>query len=58
MKIFLVEDHGNAPGRIYGCFADKEDAQALADALDEMDCATVEERTLIHGQAPVRGYNP
>ena len=56
MKVYLVEDCANAPGRILAVFADKEDAEFLVDNLPE--AAQVEERTLIYGQAPVCGYNP
>lgn len=56
MNIYLVEDCANAPGRIIACFADKDDAVAFMQELE--DSALIEERTLIYGQAPVRGYNP
>lgn len=55
MKVYLVEDVENAPGRIYAVFASETDAETFADMLDE-DCA-VFERTLFYGQPPVRGYN-
>ncbi len=56
MKVYLVEDCANAPGRILGVFADKADAEFLVDDLP--DAAQVEERTLIYGQPSVCGYNP
>lgn len=58
--VYLVEDTGNAPGRIYACFASAEDAERFASAVAyERDTTTeVVERTLYYGQPPVAGYNP
>lgn len=55
MKVYLVEDCDNAPGRILAVFADKPSAEAFLDMLDV--AAEVEERTLWYGQPPNRGYN-
>ena len=60
MKVYLVEDHGNSPGRIYAVFHDKKDAQWFARQLNREDPDTqarVEPRTLIWGQPPILGYN-
>jgi len=55
MKVYLVEDCDNAPGRILGVFANREDAEFL---VEHLDCAAdIQERTLIYGQPPNRGYN-
>lgn len=61
MNVYLVEDHGNSPGRIYAVMHDKKDAELFAEQLnrDDPECfAAVEPRTLIWGQPPVLGYNP
>jgi hypothetical protein len=55
MNVYLVEDVGNSPGRIYAVMADKEDAEDFASRLDE--CVEVVERTLFYGQPSNRGYN-
>ena len=57
MNVYLVEDQGNAPGRIYAVFVHREDAELFSDALPYMDRAAVIERTLFNGQPPIRGYN-
>lgn len=56
MKVYLVEDVGNSPGRIYAVLSNPEDALTFAEQLDGE--AAVIERTLFYGQPPVRGYNP
>lgn len=55
MKVFLVVDTHNAPGRVLAIFADEEDADLFADALS--DSCDVESRTLWYGQPPNRGFN-
>jgi hypothetical protein len=55
MKVFLVVDCHNAPGRVLAVFADKEDAEWFADAIDTP--CDVEPRTLWYGQPPNRGFN-
>lgn len=60
MKVYLVEDCGNNPGRIYAVLASEDDAQRFADAISgatETE-AHVVERSLIYGQPPHLGYNP
>lgn len=59
MKVYLVEDVGNAPGRVYAVFAHEKDAKFHARAVESefsTECEVVE-RTLIYGQAPILGYN-
>lgn len=34
MKVYLVEDCGNSPGRIYAVLANEDDAQRFADAIN------------------------
>jgi len=55
MKVYLVEDCCFAPGRILAVFANEEDANRFAEALDYDAC--VKERTLFYGQPPAPGYN-
>ena len=54
MKIYLVEDTGNNPGRIYAVMSDKGDAYEFASMLES---AIVVERTLFYGQPPRHGFN-
>lgn len=54
MKIYLVEDCRNAPGRIYAVFRNEEDAEDFATWFES---AQVVERTLQEGQPSIRGYN-
>lgn len=54
-KVWLVEDCGNSPGRIYAVFASEEDAVAFASFFEAVN---VVERTLFYGQPPICGYNP
>lgn len=65
MKVYLVENCGNCPGRIMGVFAEEAAANQLAETLASdaapvafYDSYDVNERELIYGQAPVLGYNP
>jgi len=55
MNVYLVKDATNASGRILGVFRYLDDAEHLADALD--DATIITERTLIFGQASIRGFN-
>ncbi len=52
--VYLVEDCGNAPGRILAVFAHLEDAEAFCNMLDH---AAIVERTLHYGQPSNRGFN-
>ena len=57
MKIYLVENTENSPGKIYAIFADYKDAlDFLYSAELEEEC-TIFERTLWHGQPPNKGMN-
>jgi len=53
MNIYLVEDTGNAPGRVYAIFRNKEDAEDYATYFEQTE---VIERTLQEGQPPFVGY--
>lgn len=55
MKVYLVEDSGDSPGRIYAVFRHFEDAMLFANNLEEP--CIVEGRTLQEGQPKIRGYN-
>ena len=55
MKVSLVEDVGNAPGRIYAVFRNREDAEKFAYQLPE--AVSVVERTLWEGQPSNFGFN-
>lgn len=59
MKVYLIEDTGNSPGKIYAVMAHEEDAVNLACAIErKMNTDTVvNERTLFYGQPPILGYN-
>lgn len=60
MKIYLVEDVYNSPGRIYAIFAHREDAERFEESLNDKDgngyCEIVE-RTLFYGQPEIKGFN-
>lgn len=59
LKVYLVEDCGNSPGRIYAVMSSEEDAIRFASAV-AYDCKTdvqVVPRTLFYGQPPVCGMN-
>jgi hypothetical protein len=59
MKIYVVEDIGNSPGKVYAVLASEEDAFKFAHSV-EVGLNTevlVEARTLFYGQPPVCGYN-
>lgn len=59
MKVYLVEDCGNSPGKIYAVFATLEDAQAHCESPGlRYTEARVVERSLIYGQAPHMAFNP
>lgn len=55
MTIWIVEDCGNSPGRIYAVFAHEEDAAAFADQLYE--ACNIVPRTVFYSQPPNRGFN-
>ena len=55
MKVWLVENCYNNPGRIEAIFRHEEDANWFADALD-YPCS-VEARNIQEGQPVNRGYN-
>lgn len=55
MKIYLVEDVANSPGKIYACFAKEKDAENFASFFNGE--AEVVPRTLFYGQPSFKGYN-
>ena len=57
MKVYLVVDINNSPGRVLAVFADEEDAERFVDAAQLWSVAEVCERTLFYGQPPEKGYN-
>ena len=57
MKIYLVENMGNSPGKIMACFANKLDAEMFCALLQTGDAHQVVERTLFYGQPDRLGYN-
>lgn len=57
MKIYLVVDTHNAPGRVLAVFANEEDAVAFVESARLWEVAEINERTLFHGQPPRKGYN-
>ena len=57
MKVYLVVDTHNAPGRVLAVFADEENAERFVDAARLWDVVEVCERTLFYGQPPRKGYN-
>ena len=57
MKVYLVVDINNSPGRVLAVFADEEDAERFVDAARLWDFVEVCERTLFYGQPPHKGYN-
>lgn len=59
MDVYLVEDCGLSPGKVYGVFAEESDADDFAARIEQkLDTATcIEKRTLFYGQPPVCGYN-
>lgn len=59
MQVYLVEDCGNSPGRIYAVLASEEDAERFASAVahDEGTDVEVVPRTVFYGQPPICGYN-
>lgn len=60
MQVYLVEDIGNCPGRVYAVLASKEDAERFASAVafdNHTECEVIP-RTLFYGQPPHCGYNP
>ena len=57
MKVYLVVDTHNAPGRVLAVFANEEDAVAFVESARLWEVAEIDERTLFHGQPPRKGYN-
>jgi hypothetical protein len=57
MKVYLVVDINNSPGRVLAIFADEENAEMFVDAARLWDVAEIVERTLFYGQPPNPGYN-
>lgn len=57
MKVYLVVDINNSPGRVLAVFADEENAERFVDAARLWDFVEVCERTLFYGQPPRKGYN-
>lgn len=59
MKVYLVENNENTPGRIMAVFAHKEDACVFADLLEQDDGEfySVETRELHYGQPSNLGFN-
>jgi len=57
-KVYLIEDVGNSPGRIYAVFSKEKDAENFVSNLNLFeDAVEIVERTLFHGKPPVYGYN-
>ena len=60
MQVYLVEDCGNSPGRVYAVMTSEENANRLASAIahaEGTECQVIP-RTLFYGQPPHCGYNP
>ena len=57
MKVYLVGDVFNSPGRVLAVFANEEDAVAFVVSANLGEVAEVYERTLFYGQPPRKGYN-
>ena len=57
MKVYLVVDINNSPGRVLAVFADEENAELFVDSARLWEVAEVNERTLFYGQPPRKGYN-
>lgn len=57
MKVYLVEDINNSPGRVLAVFADEENAELFVDSARLWEVAEISERTLFYGQPPNPGYN-
>ena len=57
MKVYLVVDIVNSPGRVLAVFANEEDAELFVDSPRLWDVVEICERTLFYGQPPRRGYN-
>ena len=58
MKVYLVEDCGNSPGRIYAVMKNEEDAVTFAEETERWtgNSCQVVPRTLYRGQPPHPGY--
>lgn len=60
MKVYLVEDSGNSPGKIYAIFEKEEEANKFADELYKTPkciCSEVIARKVWPSQPPIKGYN-
>ena len=57
MKVYLVVDVNNSPGRVLAVFADEENAELFVDSANLGEVAEISERTLFYGQPPNPGYN-
>ena len=60
MKVYLVEDCGNSPGRVYAVMASEGDAEMFANAVEahnKTQCDVIE-RELYYGQPPQPDYCP
>jgi hypothetical protein len=62
MKIYLVENVGNSPGKIQAIFASRTDAEEFRDLVSMVnghfvDSHTIVERTLFYGHPNNRGFN-
>jgi hypothetical protein len=57
MKVYLVEDVFNSPGRVLAVFANEEDVVAFVESANLGEVAEISERTLFYGQPPNPGYN-
>jgi hypothetical protein len=55
-KVYLVEDTGNSPGKIYAIFANEDDAISFKESLQPRRVEVVE-RSLFYGQPDYRGIN-
>ena len=56
-KVYLVEDCGNSPGKIYAVFKHQEDAEEFAEQTSYVSDTKVVERTVFIGQPRHLGYN-
>lgn len=56
MKVYLVEDWENSPGKILAVFARREDAEHFAKFTKFY--SGIEERSVWEGQPPSPGFNP
>lgn len=58
VKVYLIINTENQPGRVLAVMADEEDANRFADTYEAyVEKCDVEERTLFYGQPSNCGYN-